>query len=537
MRQLTGRDLPAPRELVPCAGFAILLAVNATQVWGGVFPFLPRGFQTAGVTLTFYLAQMSAYVLTLLAGCVLAAGAARPAGAPRVAPATLVAGAGSALVIAAMYAPVATMGLVLAGGLMLGAGLAWLSLQWQRCFASMDERRCNDAMLIGTALGAITYFCLHLLPVALTAFLVPAVLLPLCALCLALASRDVDLCQPMFEDVPRDHPRAYRGLVRDLWRSMVSVAAMGFVCGLARGVAVAVPQVGDVVNVASMAGALVASLTLLVLSRALTASFGLTSVFRLLFAPVTICLVLLPLVRDAGLSLFAGLTYMAFSLVTLVMMMQCAQVSRDRGVRPSYPFGLFGTSAFAAQGAGFVPGWLTEAGGGSGAADALLGLSGADGTGRLAVAMLSLVAAVVMGLALLVITRASGGMASAAAREDGVEFLHVQASGAKAASVRASANALVARLGDAGDALTDRISKQCFVIRERYGLSAREAEVAERIARGQSVATIADELSISENTVRTHSKHIYTKLGIHARRELVDLLDAVDFSELGETVI
>ena len=45
-------------------------------------------------------------------------------------------------------------------------------------------------------------------------------------------------------------------------------------------------------------------------------------------------------------------------------------------------------------------------------------------------------------------------------------------------------------------------------VRESFGLSAREAEVAELIARGNTVAHIAELLFVSENTVRTHSKRI-----------------------------
>ena len=33
-----------------------------------------------------------------------------------------------------------------------------------------------------------------------------------------------------------------------------------------------------------------------------------------------------------------------------------------------------------------------------------------------------------------------------------------------------------------------------------------------------------ERLVISENTVRTHAKHIYTKLDIHRRQELLDML-------------
>lgn len=39
---------------------------------------------------------------------------------------------------------------------------------------------------------------------------------------------------------------------------------------------------------------------------------------------------------------------------------------------------------------------------------------------------------------------------------------------------------------------------------------------------------------VSENTIRTHSKRIYTKLDIHKKQELLDLIDSFDPSELGD---
>ena len=83
-------------------------------------------------------------------------------------------------------------------------------------------------------------------------------------------------------------------------------------------------------------------------------------------------------------------------------------------------------------------------------------------------------------------------------------------------------------IGNDGFVITDRLSKQCLVLKRDYGLSARETEVCELIARGRSVAAIAEELFVSENTVRTHSKHIYTKLDIHSRQELGELLSTID---------
>lgn len=76
--------------------------------------------------------------------------------------------------------------------------------------------------------------------------------------------------------------------------------------------------------------------------------------------------------------------------------------------------------------------------------------------------------------------------------------------------------------------LTDRLSKQAQVLREQYRLSARETEVMEYIARGYTVARTAEELVVSENTIRTHSKRIYAKLDVHKKQELIDMLKAVE---------
>ena len=56
----------------------------------------------------------------------------------------------------------------------------------------------------------------------------------------------------------------------------------------------------------------------------------------------------------------------------------------------------------------------------------------------------------------------------------------------------------------------------------RYGLSARELEILDLFAQGRSANWIADSLTISKNTVRSHLRAIYTKLDVHTRQELLD---------------
>lgn len=57
-----------------------------------------------------------------------------------------------------------------------------------------------------------------------------------------------------------------------------------------------------------------------------------------------------------------------------------------------------------------------------------------------------------------------------------------------------------------------------------FGLSGRELEILDLFAQGRSANWIADHLVISKNTVRSHLRAIYTKLGVHTRQELLDFL-------------
>lgn len=57
-------------------------------------------------------------------------------------------------------------------------------------------------------------------------------------------------------------------------------------------------------------------------------------------------------------------------------------------------------------------------------------------------------------------------------------------------------------------------------------LTAREADVLELLQDGRTNAQIAQALSIGLETVRTHARHIYGKLGVGSRRELATLSSA-----------
>lgn len=68
----------------------------------------------------------------------------------------------------------------------------------------------------------------------------------------------------------------------------------------------------------------------------------------------------------------------------------------------------------------------------------------------------------------------------------------------------------------------ERIKGNC----EKYGLTAREKEIAVFICRGQSYKQIAENLYISERTATKHSQNIFDKVEVSNKLELLNRLTA-----------
>lgn len=58
-----------------------------------------------------------------------------------------------------------------------------------------------------------------------------------------------------------------------------------------------------------------------------------------------------------------------------------------------------------------------------------------------------------------------------------------------------------------------------------YGLTQREIEVVELLREGKAYLSIAEELFISVNTVKSHIKKAYQKLNVGNRMELANLIN------------
>ncbi len=552
----------ALRPDVPSFGYATVLSINAASIWGGVYPYLPDLYRSADVTALFYLVQMVAFLLMFCAAGAMTWRSSRWARKVHVAAFSAPLMTGPLMLIAAMYVEELALAFVVAAAVLVGVGSAGFLISWQRVFASMETVAGTLALIKGTAASALLYFALCLIPAALTSYLIPLVMVPLAGLCLWIAAGKTDVEQPMFEDVPCEHVVVYRNALRESLPVAISIGAFGFSSGAIRFIAVTHQELFGMINIASMAFLLVVTVILFAVWRTRAFRLDLVTVFRAMFPVAGTCLVILPFAGEGFADVGFAVTYACFALTCMLMMMHCAQISRDSGISPVFIYAFYAAVAYFMQMCGYVVGYAS----GSGAS---LGLE-----------QLSLVAVVSLYVMLLVAllgrrvsklhtsrleflmvsprrvedagssgaaeeaddAEGAGGVEGATARggaapggtgasrvSDG-RGVDLDSSAASGAGPRGSIARTAGSLGADARGTEDLTAIRCARVRELYGLSSREAEVMELIVRGNTGPAIAEMLFISENTMRTHSKRIYAKMGMHEKQELVVLVEGVDVS-------
>ena len=62
------------------------------------------------------------------------------------------------------------------------------------------------------------------------------------------------------------------------------------------------------------------------------------------------------------------------------------------------------------------------------------------------------------------------------------------------------------------------IDERCDAVGRAHGLTPRELEVMKLLCKGRTKSYIAETLYLTENTVRSHTKHIYTKLDARSKK-------------------
>ena len=75
------------------------------------------------------------------------------------------------------------------------------------------------------------------------------------------------------------------------------------------------------------------------------------------------------------------------------------------------------------------------------------------------------------------------------------------------------------------DFILDSFERNCMAVAKSAGLTPRESDVLQLLARGRNRQFIAEKLFITEGTAKTHIKHVYRKVGVHSQQELIDVVE------------
>lgn len=353
-----------------------------------------------------------------------------------------------------------------------GAGVAWLYLQWAPFFARLDTKGIVVCVFAAMAVGSALKIPLDWLPAPVAAVVLgvlPALSVLACRRATAKLPEPVGSPRLFHEANPTSIP----------WRILIGVAAYSFVIGAVKGVPVieaAVPFA--VLTLVHHGVEILLALAVLwwVAVRGRRLSFSGLWRTVLLFTAAT--LFFLPVCGPAvapWLLLGAGI---AQTLVVMLLWAMLADVAHHSDVSP---FVIFASGWIAYS----LPLALGEAAG--------LVVGGWEAS---PVALAAMAYAVTVAVVLTL---------SDTAFSQRRIFADLEAP-APMPSAFASLDA------------------QCEMLGREASLTAREVEVLQMIVKGRSKSYIAETLFISENTVRSHSKHIYQKLGVHSKQEVLDLL-------------
>ena len=75
------------------------------------------------------------------------------------------------------------------------------------------------------------------------------------------------------------------------------------------------------------------------------------------------------------------------------------------------------------------------------------------------------------------------------------------------------------------------VAARVELLSERYSLTPREADVLRFVANGRRAPEMADEMGVSQDTVRTHLKHLYSKPSAHSYAEVARILKETEVAD------
>ena len=239
-----------------------------------------------------------------------------------------------------------------------------------------------------------------------------------------------------------------------------------------------------------------------------------SAAFRMAFPIIAAMVVIVPFASDGYTRFFSTVLLTSYDFVALLIVYQVAHAARAFGASP---YALFAFTAGCTKLCLLAALMLGSALGGP-------HLEEASSTVRFLVLSCGIIYLLSMAVVMISRDRGNGKRAHQNAAQTGLPETDIEPAGTPSAPAHDEAPepALQPQPQPAPD--PDAVFEATRLrLASEFGLTEREAEVLGYLARGRTNTYIADDLCISPTTVRGHIRHIYTKLDVHSKQEIIDL--------------
>lgn len=355
-----------------------------------------------------------------------------------------------------------------ASGLLLGIGNGLFFLLWGEILSSLDFTATMNVLFFAGILSGTLCLALLFVPPVI-AYIVLGMLIPVAIALLRTGLKTTCASETAYRS------QSVKGLVAELWRPLLCVAILGFVFNAMREVAFADFGGPETVNILSLVGLVVVSVAVIAIMR--FRPFRPIHVDRL-YAPLALvvaaCLIPVPFLGSEYRTAFIVIISCAYLPAVTLFKATCAYLSSKHDAHPYIVFGIGYGVTFGTIAIGTLVGHLPRSSG--------------DGNGLMYLIAIVLVAVYLLSIPLALARRKQSGASVIVPMDE------------------------------------NELSLRCNRLARRFAITPSEFAVMKLLARNMSYASVAKELQLSENTVRTHGKAIYRKLEIHSKQDLVDLV-------------
>lgn len=549
-----------PFRAAACVGYALLLYVCQMTLWGGLLLASRLSFDVLDLIRMWSVPLCSALALVCIAAAFVsnrpASRSGRATGATPV-----LAAASCAMLVGGYLVAVWTggvAGFVCLGAALLGAGLALAFSAWCAPFSRIGLGHAAETVLCAVVAGSALSLASSLLSLEglEISFFIAAVLSSvLLFFCRTRAHADAaPACERGAADVAASTPFLLKESFESVRMPLLCACAIAFAVAITRMMSLTMaPGMGSAIGVLGVLFAGCAAALLLAVRLKKGSRVSIPSLFQISFPVVATLLLAMSAAGPVAAVLVGAAVFSIHSIMFALMMPACIEGSAKAAVSATAVYGLFAGAVYALFALATWIGVSLFAGADFGASVSLV-----------AVLLVFYVLAMAYAFAQRRLSRAadvrdaSGGHGVPRERAAAGE-------GASACACEKGMCAAGARLSDASrengrlaggpapdaeggmrshDGLRgkgavepvtqsaegvrkdeDPIERRCLSVARAYALSPRETDVLVAYAHGRNVAYLAEHLVLSSNTIRSHSKTLYAKLGVHSKQELIDLVE------------